>query len=40
AIHSVEPLGDEPAVTFNLYGETDFAQRFEFDALKHTAWNF
>jgi len=39
-IHSVEPLGDEPAVTFNLYGETDFSKRFEFDAIAHTAKNF
>jgi len=37
AIHSVEPLGDEPAVTFNIYGVTDFQQRFEFDPVKHTA---
>jgi predicted metal-dependent enzyme (double-stranded beta helix superfamily) len=37
AIHSVEPLGKEPAVTFNLYGVTDYSQRFEFDPLTHTA---
>lgn len=40
AIHSVEPLGDEPAVTFNLYGVTDYSQRFEFDPVNHTAKNF
>jgi len=40
SIHSVEPLGHEPAVTFNLYGETDFSQRFEFDAIAHTAKTF
>jgi len=39
-IHSVEPRGDEPAVTFNLYGETDYFQRFEFDPVNHTAQNF
>ncbi|MBE9101707.1 cupin [Vacuolonema iberomarrocanum] len=37
AIHSVEPLGDESAITFNIYGVTDFKQRFEFDAKNHTA---
>jgi len=40
AIHSVEPLGDEPAVTFNLYGETDYSQRFEFDPIHHKATPF
>ena len=40
AIHSVEPSGDEPTITFNIYGVTDFAQRYEFDAVKHTAKNF
>lgn len=37
AIHSVEPIGDEPAVTFNLYGVTDFSQRFEFDPIRQSA---
>ena len=40
AIHSVEPLGDEPAVTFNLYGVTDYSQRFEFDVHTQTAKKF
>jgi predicted metal-dependent enzyme (double-stranded beta helix superfamily) len=40
AIHSVEPLGDEPAITFNLYGVTDYAQRCEFDPVTNTAKNF
>lgn len=40
AIHSVEPLGDEPAITFNLYGVTDYFQRFEFDLVTQTARNF
>lgn len=40
AIHCVEPLGTEPAVTFNLYGVTDFSQRYEFNITNHTASNF
>lgn len=40
AIHSVEPLGDQPAVTFNLYGVTDFSKRFEFDPIHHKARKF
>ncbi|VEP14324.1 putative metal-dependent enzyme of the double-stranded beta helix superfamily [Hyella patelloides LEGE 07179] len=40
AIHSVEPLGNEPTITFNIYGVTDFARRYEFDPVKHTAKNF
>ncbi|MEM7553278.1 MAG: cupin [Cyanobacteria bacterium P01_A01_bin.84] len=37
AIHSVEPLGDEPVITFNLYGVTDYQKRFEFDPIMHSA---
>ncbi|NJM96765.1 MAG: cupin [Phormidesmis sp. RL_2_1] len=37
AIHSVEAVGDKPLVTFNLYGETERQQRFEFDAIAHSA---
>jgi predicted metal-dependent enzyme (double-stranded beta helix superfamily) len=40
SIHCVEPLGSDPAVTFNLYGETNYAQRFEFNPVDHTAHNF
>ena len=40
AIHSVETLGDEPAITFNLYGKTDFNRRFEFDPVNRTAKKF
>jgi len=40
AIHCVEPLGQEPCITFNLYGEADFSQRYEFDIIRHTAKNF
>jgi predicted metal-dependent enzyme (double-stranded beta helix superfamily) len=37
AIHSVEPLGHEPTVSFNLYGATNFSDRYEFDLDHHTA---
>ncbi|MBP0011675.1 MAG: cupin [Roseofilum sp. SBFL] len=40
AIHSVEPLGNEAAITLNIYGETKVDKRFEFDSVNHTAWNF
>ena len=40
AIHHVEALGDEPTISFNLYGETDYARRFEFNQIKGTAENF
>ncbi|MDF2389326.1 cupin domain-containing protein [Nostoc ellipsosporum NOK] len=40
AIHSVEAVGDEPTVTFNVYGETDPKERFEFDPVKQSAKKF
>ncbi len=40
AIHSVEAVGEEPTVTFNVYGETDPQERFEFDSVTHTAKKF
>ena len=40
AIHSVEALGDEPTITFNLYGLTDYQSRFQFDLETHTAQLF
>ncbi|MEH2032316.1 MAG: cupin [Nostoc sp.] len=40
AIHSVEAVGEEPTVTFNIYGETDPNERFEFDLVSHQARNF
>jgi predicted metal-dependent enzyme (double-stranded beta helix superfamily) len=40
AIHSVEAVGDEPTVTFNIYGETDPKERFEFDIVSQTAKKF
>ena len=40
AIHSVESIGDEPTISFNIYGKTDYPQRYQFDTVKHTAKNF
>lgn len=40
AIHSVETVGDEPTVTFNIYGETHHQKRFEFDPITYTTNNF
>jgi predicted metal-dependent enzyme (double-stranded beta helix superfamily) len=40
AIHQVKVMGDEPVISFNLYGITDFKSRFEFDFIKQTAKNF
>jgi predicted metal-dependent enzyme (double-stranded beta helix superfamily) len=40
AIHDVEAAGDEPVITFSVYGETNYKQRFEFDLMNHTAKNF
>jgi predicted metal-dependent enzyme (double-stranded beta helix superfamily) len=31
AIHQVEALGQEPTISFNLYGKTDYDRRWEFD---------
>lgn len=40
AIHCVEALEDEPTISFNLYGITDYPNRFQFDAIAQTARNF
>ncbi len=40
AIHHVEVMGDEPTVSFNLYGETNYEQRYQFDPINCTATNF
>lgn len=40
SIHDVEAIGKTPTVTFNLYGETERKQRFEFDPISRTAKNF
>lgn len=40
AIHSIEAVGDEPTVTFNIYGDTKFSKRFEFDPVTHTSKHY
>lgn len=40
AIHSVEAIGDEPTITFNIYGETNSKNRFEYDLKTATAKKF
>jgi predicted metal-dependent enzyme (double-stranded beta helix superfamily) len=40
AIHSVESIGDEPTITFNIYGETNSKNRFEYDLATATAKKF
>jgi predicted metal-dependent enzyme (double-stranded beta helix superfamily) len=40
AIHSIEAVGAEPLVTFNLYGETRSKQRFEFDPATRRARHY
>lgn len=40
AIHHVEAIGDEPTISFNLYGETNYHQRFEFAPVQCSAKNF
>ena len=37
AIHCVEALGDEPSISFNLYGITDMANRYKFNTSDRTA---
>ncbi len=37
AIHQVEPLGDEPTISFNLYGVTDYKTRYEYNVQAQTA---
>jgi predicted metal-dependent enzyme (double-stranded beta helix superfamily) len=40
AIHQIEVSGTEPTVSLNLYGKTDYAARFEFDPIAHTALDY
>jgi len=40
AIHQVEAIGDQPTISFNVYGETNYDQRFEFDFKHKTAHLF
>ncbi|AFY70877.1 hypothetical protein Pse7367_2621 [Thalassoporum mexicanum PCC 7367] len=37
AIHHVEVVSEEPTITFNLYGLTNYKQRYTFDPINHTA---
>jgi predicted metal-dependent enzyme (double-stranded beta helix superfamily) len=37
AIHQVVALGNQPTLSFNIYGETDYNQRFEFEPKQGTA---
>lgn len=39
-IHQVQAIGEEPTVTFNIYGETNPKQRFEFDIINNIAKKF
>ncbi|OBQ30713.1 MAG: cupin [Aphanizomenon flos-aquae MDT14a] len=39
-IHQVQAIGEEPTVTFNIYGETNPKQRLEFDITNHSAKKF
>ncbi|MEB3295051.1 MAG: cupin [Synechococcales bacterium] len=40
AIHQIQALGCQPTISFNLYGETDYDRRFEFDSERATATLF
>jgi predicted metal-dependent enzyme (double-stranded beta helix superfamily) len=40
AIHCVEAVSQEPTITFNVYGVTDFPKRLRFDPGTATAKNF
>ncbi|MEM7771038.1 MAG: cupin [Cyanobacteria bacterium P01_E01_bin.6] len=40
AIHCIEAIGDEPTISFNLYGVTDYPNRYQFDITNHTAKKF
>ena len=37
AIHQIEASGDEPTISFNVYGVTDYDRRYEFNLAQHTA---
>ncbi|MGG6263688.1 cupin [Leptolyngbya sp. AN03gr2] len=39
-IHHIEAIDNEPTISFNLYGETNYDRRFEFDPIQGTAKNF
>jgi predicted metal-dependent enzyme (double-stranded beta helix superfamily) len=37
AIHQVTAMGETPTVSFNIYGETDYDRRWEFDLMAQSA---
>ncbi len=39
-IHSIEVIGDEPVISFNIYGATNYKKRYKFDPINHSATNF
>jgi predicted metal-dependent enzyme (double-stranded beta helix superfamily) len=39
-IHHIQAFGEEPTVTFNIYGETDPKGRLEFDVINNIAKKF
>lgn len=40
AIHCVEAISEDPTITFNLYGITDFSKRLKFDPATASAQHF
>lgn len=40
AIHSIEALGQDPTISFNLYGVTDHSQRYQYDLEQQSAKKF
>lgn len=40
AIHGIQAVGEKSLATFNLYGETERKQRFEFNPTTHQAKNY
>ena len=40
AIHQVKAISNQPTISFNVYGETNYDLRFEFDPTQDTAKNF
>ncbi|MGB7413518.1 MAG: cupin [Thermosynechococcaceae cyanobacterium] len=40
AIHAVEALGNEPTVSFNIYGAPNYQDRWKFDPQTHTTQAF
>lgn len=40
AIHRVKAVSQQPTISFNLYGETDYNARYEFNIADHTATIF